>query len=201
MSIASSVHRVRAVALTATVALCIAGCGGGSTRSSRPLTPRAAIAPMGAPAPKGVDLAFLAAMVPHDRRALAGTKLAERDADHAALRALAARLTSAMAADALAFGNAARRLRAAGARMGSLGLPQSKMRTVLDAPALLRARSFDRVFISELIADDDAAIHMAGSEAFYGRDPQLRRLAGRIVLRHAREVELIEGWENRWYTH
>jgi uncharacterized protein (DUF305 family) len=149
------------------------------------------------PARHAVDLAFIEHMLPHDARAIAAAELARRRAGHLPLRRLAHAVVDRERADVGVMH--ATPSASDGAAVASLGLPAWKMRSALDARALRRSRRFDRAFITQLIADDDAAIHMAGIEAFYGHDATLRRLAHALVLQSAREIERVESWEKRWY--
>ncbi|WP_116139868.1 DUF305 domain-containing protein [Trinickia diaoshuihuensis] len=53
----------------------------------------------------------------------------------------------------------------------------------------------DEDFVSHMIPHHQGAVDMAEVEAKYGKDPQLKRLAARIVASQRREIEFMKDWQ------
>ena len=203
-------RRAFAAAL-ATLVLVAAGCGGhpvqGERRPAAPHTGFTASVVPHAPLPGGgsgyppraVDGAFIAGTERHDADALVAAELARKRAHHGALRRLALRFGARAGAEIRVMDRARRRARGSDTSGRMLGLPAWKVRRAFDVRRLRSTHSVDRTFIEQLLADDDAVIHIAGVEALDGRDPALRRFAHNLVVERARDIERVERWSRRWY--
>jgi uncharacterized protein (DUF305 family) len=53
----------------------------------------------------------------------------------------------------------------------------------------------DDDFVSHMIAHHQGAVDMAEAEAKYGKDPQLKALAARIIKSQRREIDFMKSWQ------
>ena len=198
-----------AVALAAPLLL-VAGCGGhavGPGKHARPGADSAFAASMVTRGEAGraryprpaVDGAFIAQSVLHDEDAIAAADLAAKRAGHPALRELAQRFRARARAEIRALDRARRHVRRSDTSSRVLGLPAWKMRRAFHTTTLVAGTSFDKTFTGQLLAADDAVIHIAGVEAFDGRDAALRSFAHGVVLERAHEIEQVERWQRLWH--
>jgi len=55
----------------------------------------------------------------------------------------------------------------------------------------------DEDFVSHMIPHHQGAVDMAEVEAKYGKDPQLKRLAARIIASQRREIDFMKSWQTK----
>ncbi|MGN6319775.1 CopM family metallochaperone [Trinickia sp.] len=55
----------------------------------------------------------------------------------------------------------------------------------------------DEDFVSHMIPHHQGAVDMAEVEAKYGKDPQLKRLAKRIIDSQRREIQFMKSWQEK----
>jgi uncharacterized protein (DUF305 family) len=161
--------------LAALVALVVAGCAGASSGGDAD--------------GNGTDRAFAAAMVPHHESAVQMADIAARRASSSFVRDLAAevRTTQRQEIDTLRTEDAA--LAREGVERGELDAGDHEMGMPMNARSLETARSFDAAFIRAMIPHHEGAVAMAKAEIASGSDPELKRLAERIVAGQSREIE------------
>lgn len=166
------------IALAATAALAIAGCGDDDTPGS---------SASGAGG-NGVDRAFVADMIPHHESAIEMAKIAEERGESAFVKKLADDIASSQGEEIATMRREDDALELAGVKRGSLGLPDH-MKGMDDDPAKLKtADSFDQAFIEMMIPHHEGAIEMAKVELAKGEDPELRTLAQDIIDAQQREI-------------
>ena len=157
--------------------LLIAGCGEDNNADSRSNA-------TGNP----VDRAFVAQMIPHHEDAVQMAQIAQRRGSSAFVKRLADDIVRTQTAEIATLQTAHQRLKAAGVTEGSLDVPEHKM-GMDDEPASLKtAKPFDPAFLKMMIPHHEGAIVMANAELAKGKDPQLKRLAQKIITAQQREI-------------
>jgi uncharacterized protein (DUF305 family) len=157
-------------------ALLVAGCGSSSTTTS----PTAD----GNPA----DRAFVAQMIAHHRSAVQMATIAQRRASGAFVKQLADDIVRTQTAEISTMRAADRRLRDAGVKKGSPGVPEHMMGMNADSASLNTARPFDAAFMRMMIPHHEGAVAMASAELRNGKSPRLRTLAHDIIAAQRREI-------------
>jgi uncharacterized protein (DUF305 family) len=164
-------------ALGLACALLVAACGGDGGTGTRSTA-------AGNPA----DRAFAAQMIVHHASAVEMAAIARRRSASAFVKPLADAIVRTQTAEIATMRAADRRLRHAGVKRGSLGVPRHMMGMDADASALERARAVDRAFLRMMIPHHEGAIVMARAELRNGADPELQRLARSIIGAQQREI-------------
>lgn len=59
----------------------------------------------------------------------------------------------------------------------------------------------DEDFVSHMIPHHQGAVDMAEVEVKYGKDPQLKRLARRIIDSQRREIKFMKSWQEKHANH
>ncbi len=80
------------------------------------------------------------------------------------------------------------RLKNAGVKQGSLGVPEHMMGMDDDPASLKTAKPFDAAFIRMMIPHHEGAIAMAKAEIEKGKDAELKKLADEIIKAQQREI-------------
>jgi len=154
------------------------------------------------------EQAFLAAMAPHHESAIRMAGIASKRAQHRELRQLAAGILAAQQAEVAQIAQMHRRLTGetlrpnadARAQLGLSAQEAGMMHQGRHAIAeLTRAKEFDRAFIDAMLPHHQGAIRMARAVLPGAKDPELRRLAGRIVRDQSREIVKMNRWRDAWY--
>ena len=166
-------HRIFPIALGVIGALLIA-CGDSSTANSK-------TAPV-------VDRAFAAHMIVHHQSAVRMAKTARRRGMSAFVNTLANDIVRNQTKEIATLRAADRRLRTAGIKKGSLGVPQHMTGMGDDMSMLESAKAFDRAFLKMMIPHHEGAVVMAKAELKKGKDPELKALARNIIIAQQREI-------------
>ena len=158
-------------------ALFSAGCGDSSDDSASPATG-------GNP----VDRAFVADMIPHHESAVQMAQIAQQRGSSEFVKELADDISKTQNAEISTMRAADRRLKNAGVKAGSLGVPEHMMGMDDDPASLKTATPFDRAFIRMMLPHHEGAVAMAKAELSKGKDSELKALAGDIITAQQREI-------------
>ena len=135
-----------------------------------------------------VDRAFAEEMIAHHQMAVQMAKIAQRRGRSAFVKQLADDIVRTQTREIATMRAADQRLRSAGVKKGSLGVPEHKMGMNGDVASLTTAKPFDRAFLRMMIPHHQGAIVMAKAELRKGKDPELRTLAQNIITAQQREI-------------
>lgn len=135
-----------------------------------------------------VDRAFVADMIPHHESAVQMAQIAQRRGSSEFVKKLADDIVKTQNEEISTMRAADRRLKSAGVKQGSLGVPEHMMGMDDDPASLKTATPFDRAFIEMMIPHHEGAIAMAKAEKAKGRDSELKKLADDIVTAQQREI-------------
>lgn len=135
-----------------------------------------------------VDRAFVADMIPHHESAVQMAQIAQRGGSSKFVKKLADDIVKTQNAEISTMRAADRRLKSAGVKEGSLGVPEHMMGMDDDPASLKAATPFDRAFIRMMIPHHEGAIAMAKAEIEKGKDTELKKLADDIVEAQQREI-------------
>jgi len=135
-----------------------------------------------------VDRAFVADMIPHHESAVQMAQIAQRRGSSEFVKKLADDIVKTQNAEISTMRAADRRLKNAGVKAGSLGVPEHMMGMDDDPASLKTATPFDRAFIRMMIPHHEGAIAMAKAEIEKGKDSELKTLADDIITAQQREI-------------
>lgn len=117
----------------------------------------------------------------------------------------AAAAPSAYAQDAASMPNPSSRAEAQSAPAGSQGAAgdstaafkaaDERMMSTMQGAAY--TGNADEDFVTHMIPHHQGAVDMAQVEAKYGKDPQLKRLAARIIASQRNEIEFMKAWQKK----
>jgi len=158
----------------------------------------------GGSVPNDVDGAFITGMVAHHQSALEMAVIAVDNAERTEVKALAENILTEQAKEIEELNAAHRRIYgepvpANGMQHGDLGMSADEMGMPRDLDALADARPFDRAFLDMMVRHHRGAVRMAQAELDRGGDPELRRLARRIIDAQTREIGQMQAWRSSWY--
>jgi uncharacterized protein (DUF305 family) len=145
----------------------------------------------------GIDRAFLAEMIPHDRFGLAMAKVARSRSSRPQIRRLANTIMGTRRTEISSMRRMARRLEDVGVREEPLGIPMHEQG--MDGERQIGSRWSDRTFIDAMIRHHQGAIRMARVVIEQGEAGDLRAVAKAIVRMDAKEIEDMNAWRRRWY--
>lgn len=197
---------VLAAAILAVVVL--AGCGG-STSS----TQSASKTGQQSTGANAVDRAFVQQMIPHHKMAVQMAQMAKSQAQHPAVKTLAASIITSQDHEITEMTAIARKLGVMPDQMpvnGSmsahmagddqtLGLSMQQTGMSMNMSTLNGAKPFDRMFIDMMIPHHQGAIRMARIELAKGSDQRLRSIAHGIIAAQASEIGRMNAWRNTWF--
>lgn len=154
--------------------------------------------------PNDVDGSFITGMAAHHKSALEMASIAVEKAEHPETRELAQSVITEQGAEIDELNSAHRRIY--GEPIPANGMPHGglddsvEMTTATDLDALRRARPFDRAFIDMMVRHHQGAIRMAQAELDRGGDPEMRRLAKKMIATQTREIDRMRAWRSSWYA-
>lgn len=180
----STRSKIASLSLVLVLAALAAGCGSKSDSKSDA-------------AGNATDAAFVADMVPHHTNAVEMARIAQRRGQHAEIRGLADDIVSSQQAEVALMKRLGKGLPHEGhdGGMGMSGMSNSHM----DPARLRTAKTFDREFMDMMIPHHESAVRMATVELGKGAQPELRRLARRIISAQRREISQMRAWRASWY--
>lgn len=154
--------------------------------------------------PNDTDGAFITGMVAHHKSALDMAAVAVDKAEHAEVEQLAETILAEQEKEIEELNSAHRRIYGEpvpenGMVHGDLGMSADEMGMEVDVDALAEARPFDRAFLDAMIRHHEGAVRMARAEVDRGGDPELRRIAQRIIDAQSREIDQMRAWRAEWY--
>jgi len=135
-----------------------------------------------------VDRAFVADMIPHHESAVQMAQIAQQRGSSEFVKELADDITKTQNAEISTMRAADRRLKNAGVKAGSLGVPEHMMGMDDDPASLKTATPFDRAFIRMMLPHHEGAVAMAKAEISKGKDSELKALADDIITAQQREI-------------
>lgn len=135
-----------------------------------------------------VDRAFVADMIPHHESAVQMAQIAQQRGSSEFVKELADDIVKTQNAEISTMRAADRRLKNAGVKAGSLGVPEHMMGMDDDSASLKTATPFDRAFIRMMIPHHEGAVAMAKAEMSKGKDSELKTLADDIITAQQREI-------------
>ena len=143
------------------------------------------------------DAAFLRSMAEHEKATLGITRMAERRALRRELRRIARTMTGEERSNL-------DRLESLASGPPSSGAPappawRTPRSAMADLARVKDATSFDHEFMRTMVEQNQRAIAIAGHEARFGKDPEVKRLASQIVAARKRELDRIKGFLRLWY--
>jgi uncharacterized protein (DUF305 family) len=146
-----------------------------------------------------VDRALLNDMIPHHESAIEMAEIARRRAEHREVKSLAAAIISDQRAEIQLMAGLKKKV-PAGNASSHLGMSRHRMGMSMDTAELARERPFDRAFIDAMVPHHQGAVHMARRELASGKNPEVRRLARRIIKAQKKEIADMKAWRKRWYS-
>lgn len=154
--------------------------------------------------PNDADGAFITGMVAHHKSALEMAAIAVEQAEHSEVRELAEEIMRAQNREIDALNSAHRRIYgepvpASAMQHGALA-GDAPIGSPEDLKSLRNARPFDRTFIAMMVEHHRGAVRMAEAEVDRGGDPEMRRLADRIIATQSREIDQMLAWRASWYA-
>ena len=135
-----------------------------------------------------VDRAFVADMIAHHEDAVQMAQIARRRGSSKFVKNLADDIVKTQNTEISTMRAAGRRLKNAGVKAGSLGVPDHVMGMDDNPMSLKTAKPFDGAFIRMMTPHHEGAIAMAKAEIAKGKDPELTNLARDIVITQQREI-------------
>jgi uncharacterized protein (DUF305 family) len=184
---------VLVVAASAVGVALLAGCGDDDSESGT----------MAGDGSRETDGAFIAEMTTHHDAAIEMAQMAQKRAEHREVRELADDIVAAQSEEIARMEEMHQRLfgeRIGDSDHGSMGMPADEMGMDMNAMmGLENAKSFDRAFIDAMVPHHQGAIRMARVELERGSDPEVHELAEAIIEAQAGEIEMMNGWRERWY--
>ncbi len=108
-------------------------------------------------------------------------QIAQRRGSSEFVKKLADDIVKTQNAETSTLRAADQRLKNAGVKQGSLGVPEHMMGMDDDPASLKTAKPFDAAFIRMMIPHHEGAIAMAKAEIEKGKDAELKKLADEII--------------------
>jgi uncharacterized protein (DUF305 family) len=164
-----------------------AGCGSDEQTSSTTESGNAA------------DAAFVTDMTVHHEAAIEMARIAQKRAQHAEIRNLAADIVSAQEREITTMNRIEPELPKGQHGAGHMGMSESEMGMDMDPTMLNDAKPFDRAFIDMMVPHHEGAVKMAKQQLKDGAEPRLRRMAKGIITAQAKEIAQMRGWRKAWY--
>jgi uncharacterized protein (DUF305 family) len=149
------------------------------------------------------DGAFVTQMVPHHESAIQMAEVAQVEATHPEVKALADDIIASQSDEIDSLNAIHERLY--GTPVGEMdhgsmdGMSMSEMGMDMSATDLEGATPFDREFIDMMIPHHQGAIVMARAELAEGEDEEARALATEIIEAQSTEIEQMNAWRTDWY--
>lgn len=202
-------HINRTVALVAAIltVAAVAACGGSTSSTQGASTGQQSTAA------NTVDRAFVQQMIPHHKMAVQMAQVAQTQAQHLAIKTLAASIITSQDHEIAEMSAIAQKLGVVPDQMpvnGSmsahmagndqtLGLSMQQTGMSMNMSTLNGAKPFDRMFIDMMIPHHQGAIRMARIELAKGGDQQLHGIAHGIIAAQAREIGRMNAWRKAWF--
>ena len=150
---------------------------------------------------------------PHHKMAVQMAQMAKSQAQHPAVKTLAASIITSQDHEITEMTAIARKLGVMPDQMpvnGSmsahmagddqtLGLSMQQTGMSMNMSTLNGAKPFDRMFIDMMIPHHQGAIRMARIELAKGSDQRLRSIAHGIIAAQASEIGRMNAWRNTWF--
>lgn len=160
-----------------------------------------------------VDRAFVQQMIPHHKMAVRMAQMAQMQAQHTAVKTLAASIITSQTHEITQMTTIAHKLGGTpdqmpmngsmSAHMGNddqtLGLTMAQSGMSMNMNTLNGAKPFDRMFIDMMIPHHQGAIRMAHVELTKGTNPKLKSIARGIIAAQAREIGHMNTWRKTWF--
>ncbi|WP_030809045.1 DUF305 domain-containing protein [Streptomyces sp. NRRL F-2799] len=193
-------HAIRRAALgaaTASAVVLLAACGGEKHTGAH----GAPAASVTTGAHNAQDVTFAQGMIPHHQQALEMARLASGHASSAAVKALAARIEKAQDPEIRAMTGW---LKSWGEEPPMAGMDHSRhdgmagmsgMMSADDMTALEKSTgaTFDKKFLTLMIAHHQGAVEMANTEKAKGRDGRATRMADDVIAAQSAEIKQMKG--------
>jgi len=146
------------------------------------------------------DEAFVDAMVPHHRGAVAMAEVALENAEHREIQSLARNIISSQRAEIEEM----RSLKEEISSTSDVPMQMSEkdmedMGMMPDPGELANRESFDEAFIDAMIPHHQSAIQMARIAAERSENPDIQTLAEDIITAQRKEIEQMKTWREDWY--
>jgi uncharacterized protein (DUF305 family) len=142
------------------------------------------------------DQMFFDAMIPHHKQATDMAKLASERAEHAELRAAAARMVADQQREIEQM--QAWRAQWYPDAPDAGGMDTRKMETDMQKLKEATGAEFDRVFLEQMIQHHEMGVQMAKKIQGEAKHPEVAEFAGRIVAAQEAEIATMKEWKQSW---
>jgi uncharacterized protein (DUF305 family) len=195
------VRRTVLLGVAAMAAVTLAACGGSGDSSSSPMsgmghTSTSATSTSSAAAFNDADVSFAQGMIPHHQQAVEMAKLAGTRADNADVKALAQRIEAAQGPEITTMTGwltAWGKPTTASMSMGDGSMPGMMTDAGMTKLKAATGTTFDKQFLTMMIAHHQGAITMAKDELAKGGNSDAKALAQNIITAQQTEIDTMSG--------
>jgi uncharacterized protein (DUF305 family) len=145
------------------------------------------------------DERFINMMVPHHLLAIQMAQLAQKQAQHAQIKQLAATIITTQGQEITELQALKQRLYGTAATPTMMNPVQMDNTGMLMPDQLAQQHPFDRAFIDSLLPHHASAIAMASVALLRSSNPDIRRIARAIVNAQSAEIGQMIQWRQTWY--
>lgn len=147
----------------------------------------------------GIDLAFAAQMIEHHQGAIEMAELVKQESARPQVQRLSENIIATQQEEIEQMRRIQSRLREEGVKPADLGLSDPEIGMDEDHSKMADAKDFNRSFLEMMTAHHQGAVKMAEVEIDKGENPQLKRLAARMIRAQNQEIAEMKEWYMQWY--
>ncbi len=145
------------------------------------------------------DRAFIDAMVPHHRGAVAMARTALENSEHQEIKTLAEEIVAAQRKEIRELKGIKKQEYGTSEVPAGMSSAQMSMMGMMDPQKLADQRPFDKAFIDAMVPHHRSAIEMAKVARRESNNQEIRILASGIVEAQKREISEMRRWQEEWY--
>ena len=145
------------------------------------------------------DERFIDMMVPHHLMAIHMAQLAQKQAEHAQVKQLAASITTTQSQEITELKALKQQLYGTSDTPAMMNTTQMDNMGMLTPDQLAQLHPFDQAFLESMIAHHASAIQMASVALQRSSNPDIKRIARAIVDAQSAEIGQMIQWRKTWY--